>query len=91
MKNQALVLSSSVQYHDMDVPVYEIENDYYLSGQDLGKILGMANPADSIRVLFNRHREELEPVTQLRVVIRPSSSREGRGGGSQKVRLYKEK
>lgn len=90
MKNQALVFKSAVQYHDMDVPVYEIEGDFYLAGQDLGEILGLANPADSIRVIFNRHREELEEFTRQQLVIRPSSQVDGRGGGPQEIRLYSE-
>jgi len=90
MKNQALVFKKAVKFNDLDVPVYEIEGDFYLAGRDLGQILGFENPVDSIRVLFNRHKDDLEPCTTRIEVIRPSSPVDGRGGGPQNVRLYSE-
>jgi|GEM_PF-3547817 len=48
-----------VAFHGREVPVYEIGGELFLTGEDLGRILGFADPGHSIRKVFGRHQEEL--------------------------------
>jgi len=52
-----------VEFHGQEVPVYEVNGDLYLTGEDLGKILGLADPRRGVWNIFERHREELDNYT----------------------------
>jgi len=48
-----------VEFHGQEVPVYEVNGDLYLTGEDLGKILGLADPRNGVRIIYERHKEEI--------------------------------
>jgi prophage antirepressor-like protein len=49
-------------FEDQEVPLYEVDGAMYLAGEDLGQMLGLADP-NSIRKIFERNRDELSPHT----------------------------
>lgn len=49
-----------VEFDGQEVPVYEVEGEYFLTGEDLGRILGLAEPRTAVRKIYNRNKAELE-------------------------------
>lgn len=63
-------MSSNGQYPDRvemfnghQVTLYEIDGKEYLTAEDLGICLGMADPGRTINKLYRRNQDELEPHT----------------------------
>ncbi len=52
-----------VDFHGQEVPVFEVNGELYLTGEDLGNMLGLVEPRIAVRKIFDRHREELSPHT----------------------------
>lgn len=49
-----------VAFHGQEVPVYEVNGELYLTGEDLGNMLGLADARNGVRLIFERHKEEVE-------------------------------
>lgn len=77
------------QFEDQEVPLYEVEGELFLAGEDLGRILGLAEPRKAIAKIYQRNREELQPHIRDTKMVSPSS-RGTRSGGPQTTRLYSE-
>ena len=71
-------------FEGQSVQVYEIEGQNYLTGEDLGRILGLAEPRKGANQIFNRNIEELRLYT---IILKMKTQ-----GDTQKrqVRLYSE-
>lgn len=82
MRNQADVH----YFQQLALPFYPHEGDVWVTGEDIGNALGYDQPGVSIRVLYNRHAEELSEYSTLIKLIRVE-------GGTQKereVRVFNE-
>ena len=69
-------------FNDDRVKVFVIEKQHYITGADLGRCLGYADPLMSINMIFGRHKDELEPH---QVVVSLTTT-----GGLKKTRVYSE-
>lgn len=49
------------EFHQICVTFHEIDGKEYLTGEDIGRCLGLEQPRKSVNKIFNRNREELEP------------------------------
>jgi len=49
------------QFHAVAVNIYEIDGKDYLTGEDIGRCLGLTLPRKSVTKIYQRNREELEP------------------------------
>ena len=54
-----LVPALMEHFEEQEVPLYEVEGKMYLAGEDLGRILGLVDPRNAVRKIFNRNKEEL--------------------------------
>lgn len=77
-------------FHGLEVTIYEVEGKYYLTGEDIGKCLGLAEPSIAVNKIYRRNKGELEPHIGETKLVYPSIAHDGRGGGIQKVRLFTE-
>ncbi len=48
-------------FQDIALDIYEYDGQIFLKGEDLGRILCLADPKDVIHNIFVRHRDELYP------------------------------
>jgi len=71
-----------VEFQDTPVRLIRIDGVNYIPAEDLGKILGLAEPRIAVNKIFNRHREELEPHAAVTNLVTP--------GGTQETRLFTE-
>jgi len=51
------------KFGEMPVPFLEVNGQDYLTGEDLGRCLGFADPGQSVGKMFRRHRDEMEKYT----------------------------
>lgn len=58
-----------VEFRGREVPVYEVGGELFLTGEDLGKMLGLVEPRIAVRKIFDRHREELTPHTRVTKMV----------------------
>ena len=66
-------------FHDVPVNVIDVNGQRYISGEELGRCLGYANPAREVNKLFSRHRDELEPHSiTVKLTINPEGGRPDR-------------
>lgn len=72
-----------VKYCENVVKVYEVDKKHYMTGEDLGKCLGYADPLGQINRIYGRHKDELEQHTGVVKLTTP--------GGKQDVRVYSQK
>lgn len=49
--------------------MYEVGGELFLTGEDLGKMLGLVEPRIAVRKIFDRHREELTPHTRVTKMV----------------------
>lgn len=81
------------QFHAVAVNIYEIDGKDYLTAEDIGRCLGLAEPAIAVNKIYRRNREELEShkaEVKDATLVYPSSGKDGRGGGPQATRLFTE-
>ena len=81
------------QFHAVAVTIYEIDGKDYLTAEDIGRCLGLAEPAIAVNKIYRRNREELEShkaEVKDATLVYPSSGKDGRGGGPQATRLFTE-
>lgn len=70
-----------VEFQGQEVPVYEVGGELYLTGEDIGTMLGLSDPRDSVNTIFNRHKQELDGhSTTIKLMARD--------GKARAVRLY---
>lgn len=72
-----------IAFGNREVPVYEADGDYYLTGEDLGEILGLADPRNGARLIYRRNQAELEMYSRAVKLI-------ARDGRPRQTRLYDE-
>lgn len=48
------------QFHAVAVNIYEIDGKDYLTGEDIGRCLGMTDARKTVNKIYNRHHEELD-------------------------------
>ncbi|MEW6657347.1 MAG: Bro-N domain-containing protein [Thermodesulfobacteriota bacterium] len=71
------------QFEGQQVPLYEIDGEMYLAGEDLGRMLGLADPRNAVRKIYNRNKSELEPHSRATKLT-------ARDGRPRITRLYSE-
>jgi len=65
-----------VAFHGWEVPVYEIGGELFLTGEDLGRILGLSDPRNSVRNILERHKEEIEKYTcAIKLIAQPDTQK----------------
>jgi prophage antirepressor-like protein len=78
------------EFHGLQVTFYEIDGKEYISGEDVGCCLGLAEPGIAVNKIYRRNREELQIHQVETNLVYPSSAKDGRGGGRQQTRLFSE-
>lgn len=71
------------EFEGQSVSLYEVDGEIYLAGEDLGKILGMSDPRNGVRKIYERHKSELE-IHSCAVKLT------AQGDQRRRVRLYNE-
>jgi prophage antirepressor-like protein len=70
-------------FEDQEVPLYELNGEMFLAGEDLGRILGLADPRNAVRKIHNRNKDELETHSRATKLV-------ARDGRPRQTRLYSE-
>jgi len=52
-----------VRFEDVAVILHEHDGDHWMSGEDIGRCLGYAEPRMSITNIYHRNKDELDPVS----------------------------
>lgn len=74
---------STLDFNGVPVPLYEHEGQTWIAGPDLGRCLGYKNPSGAVLNIFNRHKDELDPLS-THLILR------GVGGKTRTQRTYNE-
>lgn len=75
-------LPGLLSFQDRDIQFVEVNGEFCLTAEEIGRGLGYQNPRESIIHIYNRFRDELEPYTGVTKLITP--------GGIQEVRVFTE-
>lgn len=67
--------------------IIQEDGRYWMTAEEIGKALGYRHPSQSIRNLYNRHKDELEPYQGQINLVTPSA-KDNRGGGLQGVLVF---
>ena len=70
-------------YNGQQVSLFEIGGREYLTAEDIGLCLGMADPRKSVNKIYNRNRDELDPHT---IVVKMTTN----SPGNPNTRLFDE-
>jgi len=54
-----------VEFQNQPVPLFDVRGELYITGEDLGNILGLEEPRIGIGNIFSRHKSELESYSTI--------------------------
>lgn len=55
----------TLRFHEVDVSIYEQQGQLWISGEDIGRCLSFSEPRKSIDKIYERHRNELELLSNV--------------------------
>jgi prophage antirepressor-like protein len=82
MSNNEKYPERAVRYNGISVTLYEIDGREYITSEDIGRCLGLADPRRSVHRILSRNQEELEPHKGVVKLTTP--------GGPQEITVFTE-
>lgn len=83
MKDRQEYPARTAMFHEVAVTVLEIDGKDFITAEDLGRCLGLADPRRSVHKIFRKNQNELEDHVGVAELATPL-------GGVQSVRLFTE-